>query len=88
VKQSGRQAPGDGGGIGEPIQADGIGDSPLRPEERETYRTEPNPEEERMPEPETAAAVRESRPWIAVGIVLLVIFLAILAWAVVVPFFL
>jgi hypothetical protein len=85
VNESGRRVPGEGGGVGDPVQVDGVGDAPLRPDEYETYRTDPNPERERMAEPDTAAAARESRPWIAIGLVLLAIFVAILVWAVAFP---
>jgi hypothetical protein len=74
-----------------PMQLDGgVGDSPLRPEELETYRTEQGHEASIDEDGDTPAVTpgAEPRPWIVVGIVLLVIFLAILGWALVAPFFL
>jgi hypothetical protein len=71
----GGRTPGDG---------DGVGDAPLRPEERPAYRTDPTAGDGSG----DAAGVTpgaEPRPWVAVGIVLLIAFLAILAWAVLQP---
>lgn len=61
---------------------------PLRPDEGE-YRTEivsPDvaPDGDAL-EPGAAAEREVSQPWITVGLVLLAIFLAILAWAVLSP---
>jgi hypothetical protein len=74
-----------------PMQLDGgVGDSPLRAEELETYRTEQGHEASIDEDGDTPAITpgAEPRPWIMIGIVLLVIFLAILGWALVAPFFL
>jgi hypothetical protein len=84
MDQSGRRATGEGGGIGEPVQEEGIGDTPLRPEERPAYRTDQSAGDASTVTDGVSPAA-EPRPWIAVGVVLLVVFLAILAWAVVQP---
>jgi hypothetical protein len=62
---------------------DGVGDSPLRPDELRTYRTDPAPERELEGSGERGASAlspgTEPRPWIVLGLVLLVAFLVILA---------
>jgi len=67
-----------------PTQLDGgVGDSPLRPDELSTYRTDPVPERELAGAGERGASAlspgSEPRPWIVLGLVLLVAFLVILA---------
>jgi hypothetical protein len=84
MDESGRRAAGQRGSIGEPVQAEGIGDSPLRPEERPTYRTDPSAGDASTVTDGVSPAA-EPRPWIAIGVVLLVVFVAILAFAVVQP---
>jgi hypothetical protein len=84
MDESGRHAAGQGGGIGEPVQAEGIGDTPLRPDERPTYRTDPSAGDASTVTDGVSPAA-EPRPWIAIGVALLVVFVAILAWAVVQP---
>jgi hypothetical protein len=54
---------------------------PLRPDEDE-YRTEQATTEV---EPETPNPAAGSPPWVVIGVVLLVIFAALLAWAVLLP---
>ncbi|HET7026939.1 MAG TPA: hypothetical protein VFI28_04540 [Candidatus Limnocylindrales bacterium] len=61
---------------GEPPDEGGLGGGPLRPSERSTYGTDDRHDVE-------TAAAPSSTPGIVVGLVLLAIFLAILAWAVV-----
>jgi hypothetical protein len=84
MDDSERRAAGQGGGIGEPVQAEGIGDTPLSPEERPTYRTDPSAGDASTVTDGVSPGA-EPRPWIAIGVVLLVVFLAILAWAIVQP---
>jgi hypothetical protein len=84
MDEQGRRAPGAGGGVDEPVQADGVGDSPLRPDERDTYRTDPAAGDGAS-DREGVTPAAEPRPWIAIALVLLVVFLAILAWAVIQP---
>ena len=64
--------------------AEGIGDTPLRPEERPTDRTDPSAGDASTITDGVSPAA-EPRPWIAIGVVLLVVFVAILAWAAVQP---
>jgi hypothetical protein len=61
---------------GQPPGDDGVGGGPLRPSERRTYDTDATADVETVSAP-------SSRPGIAVGLVVLAIFLAILVWAVV-----
>ena len=84
MDESGRRAAEQGGGTGEPVQTEGIGDTPLRPEERPTYRTDPSAGDASTVTDGVSPAA-EPRPWIAIGVALLVVFIAILAWAVVQP---
>ena len=84
MDESGRRAPGEGGGIGEPVQVGGVGDSPLRPDERETYATDQAAGDGESNAPGMSVGA-EPRPWLILGIGLLVLFLAILVWAVVQP---
>lgn len=62
---------------GQPPGDEGVGGGPLRPSEKDTYETEATEDAE------TVSAPPSSRPGIVVGLVVLAIFLAILAWAVV-----
>ena len=84
MDDNGTRAPRQGGGIDDPVQADGVGDSPLRPDERDAYRTDPAAGDARSDAPGIAPAA-EPRPWIAIGLALLVVFVAILAWALLQP---
>lgn len=65
------------GATGQPPGDDGVGGDPLRPSERPDYGTDTTDDAE------TVAAGPSSRPGIVVAVVLLAVFLAILAWAVV-----
>jgi hypothetical protein len=65
------------GETGQPPGDDGVGGDPLRPSERTTYQTD------NSRDTETVAAGLSSRPGIAIGLILLALFLAILIWAVV-----
>lgn len=63
----------------------GVGNDPLLPGERETYGTDATAgdgSEDAIPPGGT-----DARGWFAVGLVLLVIFIAILVWAVLAPLF-
>lgn len=62
---------------GAPPAGEGIGSAPIRPSERSTYDTDEAGDEA------SVLAGPSSRPGIALGIGLLVLFLAILVWAVV-----
>ena len=84
MDEPGRRRTGEDGGFGEPVQTEGIGDTPLRPDERRTYGTDPSAGDASTVTDGVSPAA-EPRPWIAVGIVLLVVFVAILVWAVVQP---
>ncbi len=66
-----------------PGDAGDMSNSPLRADEDE-YRTAVDTERD-PPESPAVNPRAEPRPWMALGIVLLVIFLAILAYAVVLP---
>ncbi|HEY3524054.1 MAG TPA: hypothetical protein VGK63_10135, partial [Candidatus Limnocylindrales bacterium] len=63
---------------GQPPGAGGIGSDPIRPSERRDYETEPAGDESSVTAPPS------SPPWIAIGLALLAIFIAILLWAVLV----
>jgi hypothetical protein len=52
-------------------------DTPLRPDEYSTYRTEVDTEGER-PEPADLRPASDPRPWIGVGVVLAALFVAML----------
>jgi hypothetical protein len=67
-----------------PDDGDGVGDAPLRPDERPAYRTDPTAGDGSTDAGGVTPAA-EPRPWVAIGMVLLIAFLAILAWAVVRP---
>lgn len=63
-------------------------EQPLRPDEDE-YRT-PQVSPDVAPtgdplEPEASTEVAGSRPWMALGLVLLLVFVAVLAWAILLP---
>jgi hypothetical protein len=70
-------------GTGTP-PAEGVGDTMLHPEEREAYGTDLAAGSGRGDGPGFTPGA-EPRPWLLVGIALLVAFLAILAWAVIEP---
>ena len=55
----------------------GVGSDPLRPDEREAYRTDPTAGDGR--DDDTTVAT-DSRGWIVVGIVLLMVFIVVLVW--------
>jgi hypothetical protein len=84
MDESGRRAPGQGGGIGDPVQVDGVGDAPLSPDERPTYRTDQRAGDGEGDAP-SASPGSEPRTWFVVGIALLLLFIAILIWAVIQP---
>jgi hypothetical protein len=65
------------GQTGQPPGDDGVGGDPLRPSERARYETDDSRDTE------TVAAGPSSRPGIAIGLILLAVFLAILVWAIV-----
>jgi hypothetical protein len=56
----------------------GVGDSPLRPEEHDTYRTDPTAAD--GAEDATTPAT-DSRGWIIIGIVLFMAFVVVLVWS-------
>jgi hypothetical protein len=62
---------------GEPPANDGVGSDPVRPSERSTYGSDSTGGEE------SVAAEPSSPPGVAIGVLLLVLFVAILAWAVI-----
>jgi len=84
MDEQGRKAPGEGAGIGDPVQEDGVGDSPLRPEERKTYRTDPAAGDGSTDAAGSSPAA-EPRTWFAIGLALFIGFIAILVWAVLQP---
>jgi hypothetical protein len=53
--------------------------------EHQSERTQLATEEEHDPDPVIPTPGREPRPWIVVGLVFLILFIAILAWAVIRP---
>jgi hypothetical protein len=61
----------------------GVGNDPLRPDERDRYRTDPTAGDGRNDDTTVAT---DSRGWIVVGLVLLVAFIVVLVAAVLVPF--
>jgi hypothetical protein len=65
------------GPTGQPPGDDGVGGDPLRPSERASYETD------NSRDTETVAAGPSSRPGIAIGLILLAVFFAILIWAVI-----
>jgi hypothetical protein len=71
-------------GTADRVPVDGVGDSPLRPEEYETYRTDPTAGDGSS-DHAGATPGAEPRPWAMFGLLLLVLFIGILAWAVVEP---
>jgi hypothetical protein len=66
------------GAPGQPPDGAGIGGDPLRPDERSTYDTDDATGGE-----SSVRAAPSSPPGIVIGLVLLAIFIAILAWAVI-----
>jgi hypothetical protein len=84
MEQQGRRAPGAGGGVDEPVQTDGVGDSPLRPDEYETYRTD-QAAGDGSEDAVDASPGSEPRTWIIAGVVLFMVFVVILVWAVLAP---
>ena len=56
-------------------------DTPLRPDELETYRTKVQTEDV-APDPPDGTPGADARPWIAVGAVVLVVFVAAMLLAV------
>lgn len=64
-------------------QAGGVGDSPLHPDELDTYRTDHAAAD--GSEDAEATPASDARGWFLIGLVLLAVFLAILAWAVLYP---
>lgn len=84
MDESGRRAPGEGGGIGDPVQVDGIGDAPLRPDERDAYRTDPTAADGSDDAPGLSPG-SAPRAWFAIGLALFIAFAAILVWAVLQP---
>ena len=66
---------------GPPPRADeglGVGDDPLRPEERATYRTDPTAADG---SDDATTAATDSRLWLVVGMALFTVFIAILVWS-------
>ena len=59
----------------------GVGNNPLRPEERDAYRTDPAAGVDSEP----TGPMGDSRGWLVIGLVLLAVFIVLLAWAVLVP---
>ena len=62
----------------------GDGVSPLTPAERATYRTDPRAGDGST-DAEGVTPGADARPWVGIGVVLLLAFVAILAWAVLEP---
>jgi len=84
MDEQGRRAPGEGGGVDEPVQADGVGDTPLRPDEYDAYRTDQAAGDGSDDGP-GASPGSEPRTWFLIGLALFVVFIAILVWAILVP---
>lgn len=62
---------------GQPPAVEGVGSDPVRPGERPVYETEPAGGEE------SVTAAPSSPPGVAIGMLLLIVFVAILVWAVI-----
>jgi hypothetical protein len=57
-------------------------ESPLRPDELDTYRTEVQTEDV-APEPPAGTPGADARPWIVIGLAILVVFVAMIILALV-----
>jgi hypothetical protein len=55
-------------------------DTPLRPDELDTYRTDVQTEDV-APEPPTGTPGADARPWMAIGLAILVVFVAMIILA-------
>ncbi len=58
-------------------QTVGMPDTPLRPEEMETYKTDVATDAE-APDPTVPTPGGDARPWIRIGVLLLVLFVAVI----------
>ncbi len=59
----------------------GMPDTPLRPDEQSTYATDVQTEDVK-PEAPAASPVSDARPWIALGVVMLVVFIVAFVMAI------
>ncbi len=56
-------------------------DTPLRPDEQSTYATDVQTEDV-APEPPAGSPASDARPWIGVGVALLVVFVVVIVMAI------